>query len=86
MSIKRRMGQNLPPELWPKMVMRLGSPPKYSMFSCTHSKASLWSFRPTLSESSASSSSFKANPKAKRLINMYPSNKSSQEPNSPFNL
>ena len=32
----------------PKMVTLPGSPPKAAMFSCTHSRAAIWSSRPRL--------------------------------------
>lgn len=35
-----------PPALSPKRVTRFESPPKWSMFSCTHRMACCWSFNP----------------------------------------
>jgi hypothetical protein len=43
-----------PPPDWPKIVTRLGSPPKPPMLSRTHSSAATMSSKPTLLEAAKS--------------------------------
>ena len=62
------------PALCPKMVTRLGLPPKYAMFSWTHCRPSTWSKRPLLPGLVSSSVLRKPEPKLqpfKHLTSVY---------------
>ena len=45
-GVATRVWTENPPALSPKIVTRLGSPPKAAMFRCTHFSPSSWSMKP----------------------------------------